>query len=361
MCFVFWKYRNILLKTSFCIFRLLGFVFLLMVLIFKESKSIEISCQFFNSEEHGLTCEVNRVTININDENKSLEVKLRHDSSRRLEEVKYLLFTDSLLESLTTDIFVKFQNVDRLGFDNCVVDVNDNKEFFREARRLKFLLITNSNVLRLTTDTFKYLENLREVVLNDNKIVTVKASAFENNPKLKKIHLSDNKIDNVDPRIFDILRLDFIDLRDNECTRSFVNNPRSNTEKLTSQLFRCFRNYEYLAPEPVIPRQTTTTRRPTIPPTRAKKSSRRSTTPKPYCEDSTYESNCDCSNLKNEIKRLKSLLQSQTSCNNNPYSTVPNNYPQQYHQTTGNNRPISERNPQFSTYTGGDNERITFG
>lgn len=236
------------LLIFFLIFRLSAVLLISLFSLATFTKAITLRCNYYSSEEYGATCEVNQVKIN----NENVNERLTIENPQYLKQVQYLLFTDSLLEGLPTYLFMAFPQVSRLGFDNSVVDINDNNDFFKYAGNVKQLLITNSDVLRITPNTFKYLNDLEELVLNFNSISKLKSNVFVYNPKLRRIHMTDNKVDSIEETFFNNLRLEFIDLRDNECTRSFVTNPK----RTSSPLYNCFSNFDddnrYPAPSPQI-------------------------------------------------------------------------------------------------------------
>lgn len=256
---------------------------------------MELFCKKYHSQEYGITCEINEVRITVNDENAQIELEERLSSPYRAVDAEYLLFTDSIIESIPRQLLAKFENIKTLGFDNCVVDINDNNSFFKNITPLKNLVILNSNIITVTKDTFKYLTNLEELVLNYNRITKLKASSFENNKKLKKLHLSDNKINSIEPKLFEDLRLDFVDLRDNDCAGSFITNPNSNSNDLT----KCFQKYESEIAEQ--PSATSTTRSPRTTTTREKGPSRTTTLPNPV-------STCSCADLESRIAFLEAKI-----------------------------------------------------
>lgn len=271
------------------------FMIPMLFLLFQQSRSLELFCKKYHSQEYGITCEFNEVNITVNDENAQIEIEERLSSPYRAVDAEYLLFTDSIIESIPRQLLAKFEKIKTLGFDNCVVDINDNKSFFKNIRPLKNLVILNSNILKVTKETFKYLTSIEELVLNYNRITKLTASSFENNKKLKKLHLSDNKINSIEPKLFEDLRLDFVDLRDNDCAGSFITNPNSNNNDLA----KCFRKYESEMAEQ--PSTTSTTRIPRT--TTSRQRSPPSTSTPPNQVDT-----CVCSDLESRIAFLEAKV-----------------------------------------------------
>lgn len=226
--------------------------------MFGQSLSLKLECTYFNSRTRGLTCEVQEVKIKIENFSDTVNVNEKYldpeyeeeekdftvpDEERSPEYVKYLLFTDSEIELLPKELFQVFTGVKALGFDNCIVNVVDNDDFFKTARNITELVITRANLFKITSETFKHLPNLEELLLNNNHISVLQKNFFDNNPKLKKLHLADNKIKSIDPYLFEKLKLEFIDLRSNDCARAYVKDPEIFSEKLSNELNRCFRNF----------------------------------------------------------------------------------------------------------------------
>ncbi|CAG9811335.1 unnamed protein product [Chironomus riparius] len=95
-------------------------------------------------------------------------------------------------------------------------------DWFKTLSKLEELAIVQSEILNLPKYVFTNLENLRKLSLRINKLTVIHLDSFASLVNLNYLDLSDNKIYSMDPDIFKLKKLRFVNFSNNFCRQNSV-------------------------------------------------------------------------------------------------------------------------------------------
>lgn len=254
-------------------------------------ETIHINCTFRALSQQRYQCELTRVLLTDDDENKNIVIGGQHLEGRSNEDVNQVsgfivnspffisqVFTTfpNILEVSFMDIGLRriqpgaFANSTNLRF----VDLRFNSDFttihanaFTGASSLWYLNLSPNGIETIHERAFEGLTSLAELYLDRNRIVHLPAHLFRTATLLRYVTFESNQIKNLDGRLFssspNIIELIFFDnqinsigrrfmdrflglrgfdMRENKCVNRFFFN--LSPEAIRPFLSNCFENYD---------------------------------------------------------------------------------------------------------------------
>jgi hypothetical protein len=199
------------------------------------------------SAEDGLVCEYKLVGLYYTCVLKN--VKVRENQNIRVfghhsliirddEDVSQVIFENSKLAEIPTDIFRKFENLKTLNVDSSNLK-KINK--IQNCQNLENFSAAQNKILKLEAKTFENCPNLKTINLSRNHIGKVPANLFGDGLKLKQLDLSNNAILSIQPGFLDNLKnLDVLNLKNNLCASGVFNLAGGNSFMIKMKLTPCF-------------------------------------------------------------------------------------------------------------------------
>ena len=166
--------------------------------------------------------------------------RLSKEDLKNLPNLKYLNLAKNKLSDIETDSFDSVPNLEELDLtENNLTEVDES--LFQRLRRLRSLYLGNNELRKLHPNTFLYLPSLQNISLEGNEIQEIDPHVFSQNPDIENIWLNDNNIKTLETKTFkDLKKLDFLDLRGNECVNKYFT--RKELPDLKYQLISCIKN-----------------------------------------------------------------------------------------------------------------------
>lgn len=166
--------------------------------------------------------------------------RLSKEDLNNLPNLKYLNLAKNKLSDIETDSFGDLPNLEELDLtDNNLEDIDESS--FQKLRKLRSIYLGNNGLRKLHPSTFSNLPSLQNVSLEGNKIQEIDPYIFSQNPDIENIWLNDNKIKTLEPKTFkDLRKLDFLDLRGNECVNQYFTGKE--LKDLKYQLISCIKD-----------------------------------------------------------------------------------------------------------------------
>lgn len=263
----------------------------------QEIFEVRITCQFENFTIYDFAnyaCIVRNLTFNFSNPFYYITVEGEHEEGRTNNDVHNLVFEDSDINQLPSNIFQVFPNIQAIGAsDSGITQITPND--FNFARRLAAIFVSNNQITRLTGTPFLFvftrisithlnfysnriemiannffnglenlrylslggnslttitpqmmapLGNLRQLLASFNQIETLSPRTFANNRYIHVIGLEFNNITALGPGIFDVLpSIVFIGLMGNECVDAeFEIDDELTLDVVNEELRGCFNN-----------------------------------------------------------------------------------------------------------------------
>jgi Leucine-rich repeat (LRR) protein len=195
-------------------------------------------CKFVRNSVYNYSCEVdNAVKVNSAD---VFDVN-DHLPNKTNDHVKMVTFTRSTVESLPTDIFKSFPNMEILDLIDCKVstwtrdnlknakrlkklwlDKNQIAEladnlFLGAASSLEVLILRENKIAKISDKTFTALVNLKNLDLDENSLTTISNEIFAPLKKIREINLRGNQLQNIGTTAFKYnVDLQFLNLANNQ-------------------------------------------------------------------------------------------------------------------------------------------------
>lgn len=112
------------------------------------------------------------------------------------ESLEELLLSTNTIEEIDVDAFVGLNNLKELFIlDNLIVSIPPGT--FRDLKRLEYLNVGYNKLTELSGELFFGLESLKEIYLFWNKFTTLEAESFKTLPKLQTLGFHSNPLEDV--------------------------------------------------------------------------------------------------------------------------------------------------------------------
>lgn len=136
------------------------------------------------------------------------------DMFKGLKSLAFINLSSNKLKEIHEETFSGLINliVVNLGF-NCLYSLPSNT--LKGLFKLEEIWLNGNEFRQLDRHIFSSLINLKKIYSNYNKITELDKYAFKNLVNLEEIHLKDNKIEKLDKNVFNLIKLDYIDIRNN--------------------------------------------------------------------------------------------------------------------------------------------------
>lgn len=135
------------------------------------------------------------------------------------ELVQYIVFRDSSLLTIPTELFQEFKNLQGLDLANQKIR-KILKNTFKNAKNLKDLKLAKNELREIFEFEFDGAQNLRKLFLENNKIEKLDPQCFQGLNKLEILDLQHNHLESLDPEIFkDLAKLRKLNLSGNQITQ----------------------------------------------------------------------------------------------------------------------------------------------
>jgi Leucine-rich repeat (LRR) protein len=172
-----------------------------------------LKCNYYQYEKN-YACQVFGEKI----QNEHEVVSFSGDHLRRKNDnsVSKLAFYQSTIQYIPTNLFSKFNNMQRFECEACYLKKIQRMDF-KNAGKLKTLRLRTGSIGKLQNETFYYCHDLESLNLQANMISEIELKAFKGLRHLKELHLQNNIIRSVTPGMFDdLINLSYLNLFNNK-------------------------------------------------------------------------------------------------------------------------------------------------
>lgn len=213
---------NILFEFAFSFLRLavIGLIVAMFSLIgammsyTTPTEPIYVHCYFLNTKEHGLSCDMEgHPILKYNMMNWPIQI---FGSQNIIDQVQSLKIFKADFEVMPETLLSMFVGLQRLEIHNTTLQ-SINRKMFNGAENLREIILTDNKIGFLDPNTFENLTELEVLNLEGNEIEFLSKNLFTNNRKLKFLDLSNNKINMIEESFGSNLKNVEIDLSDNKC------------------------------------------------------------------------------------------------------------------------------------------------
>ena len=183
-------------------------------------------CEYFQHDKFRYTCELKNV--NFNHLNTSFPITGDHLNGLRNIDVKAVIFTNSNITKIPSEIFGSFPLIETLIASQIGIERAD-EQMLEICGQLKYIDLSGNKISLIADDAFENCTSLTSINLSKNLIKTLPAKLFHKNLNLQSIKLDDNKIAAIDPCNnvirFQLRKLKNLSLRRNICVNNVYRHP----------------------------------------------------------------------------------------------------------------------------------------
>lgn len=159
------------------------------------------------------------------------------------DSVTLVWFVSPAMEFIPGQIFKEFRNVDTLRIFRSNFPILD-RNFFRHDsfKNLKYFECDYCLIRDIKEDAFQQLENLEELYLHYNNLVSLNSNMIRSNKRLRRINFDNNQIKRIEPTFFDSLKnLDHVSLDLNDCISKHYTKDKFHS--MRAELGSCYKNW----------------------------------------------------------------------------------------------------------------------
>jgi Leucine-rich repeat (LRR) protein len=157
------------------------------------------NCRFSGNIGEQYTCDATGVTyLQVND---GINLSGNHEGTRKDENVRRIVFSESQLVTIPASVFDKFVNLETFTARNVGMQ---RIELDRARCSVLFhLYLDNNRITRLENDVFRNCRaSLQEISLEANQIDFIGANVFRIMMWLRYVNLQNNRLTTIDPNLF---------------------------------------------------------------------------------------------------------------------------------------------------------------
>lgn len=157
------------------------------------------NCTSFNDKNHGFGCELRNVTH----DGGSFEISMmaKDNTDKTEEDVVWVQIRDSQLDNLSTGVFEKFVNMEKIMIISSKGFQKLESSYF--DKKIKLVLMKNTDLEVVGEKCFEGLNNLKTLSLNYNQVKRVHKRAFKDLVNMEKIEMVYNQIEFLDDDVFE--------------------------------------------------------------------------------------------------------------------------------------------------------------
>jgi Leucine-rich repeat (LRR) protein len=202
---------------------------------FDNSPNQEVYCNF-TSIGLNYVCYLQNVLLG---EGEKIFITGNHQPEKSDSDVSSVIFIESKLHGIPSEIFEKFENLKELNVESTGLEELNH---LGNCSFLESFKAPLNNIVKLSDETFKDCKNLRTVDLQSNKIEKLEKTVFKHNEKLWEVNLSRNVINGIEPCGFlgNQPELQSVNLLGNKCVDKNVDVANEKLEKI---LVNCYRSW----------------------------------------------------------------------------------------------------------------------
>jgi len=175
-------------------------------------------CAYYLHDEFGYICELRNIYYD--HMNTSFPITGRHLDGKSDSDVSAVIFTDSKLTKIPSEIARKFELIETLIAKQTGIDRVDEKTL-ENCGTLKHIDLSENKISALADEAFETCANLTSVKLSNNLLSSLPAKVFHQNLNLESIILDSNKIASIDPCNnairYQLKKLQLLSLNKNVC------------------------------------------------------------------------------------------------------------------------------------------------
>jgi Leucine-rich repeat (LRR) protein len=209
-------------------FRILLWIILWLSVGFVDliSSEINLNCYYFEYIEY-YACQVfGKSMLN---ESEEISFSGVHLSGKSDDSVTMLAFYETTMYYMPTNLFSKFNNIQKFHCDRCSVKKIE-KANFKQAGNLKNLKLPVGSIETLENDLFYFCDKLENIELQANHISKIEEKSLSGLRNLKSLFLNHNHIESLKKGTFDdLLSLEILALRNNKIENVVANLLEFNT------------------------------------------------------------------------------------------------------------------------------------
>lgn len=140
----------------------------------------------------------------------------RAEDNARSDQIRTVVFQESTLTYVPSQLFAKFTKVDRIYLNATGVESIDDDSFDR-AQNLKEMYLNHNNLEELAARTFSKAKSCHILDLSQNKLQYLDDGAFEGLSSVRKLLLDNNRVSTLSQDLFaPLIQLNHLDLSYNQ-------------------------------------------------------------------------------------------------------------------------------------------------
>lgn len=170
-------------------------IFSVLTICFHFNQGISLECEYrneyINDWKIQYTCIVKKFDVKNNEPSGSLNVYGNHLNTMDSENITQILGRNKNIEEFPSNLGKSFENLKCIRFALCNMWLVQ-RDHFAHMINLESLDLIGNKIEYLKSNTFDYVSNLREVILNNNRIEFVGESLLKPLVKIEKISFGGN-------------------------------------------------------------------------------------------------------------------------------------------------------------------------
>jgi hypothetical protein len=180
----------------------------------------EINCRFYLNPVNSYVCGFEGISLPAEAENATITIGGEHLSGKTNHDVNVMIFLDSEVPFIVTQVFEDFPNLNSLELSNSGLIQIQTNAFRNVPYNLRFLTIDRCNLPTIPANSFLGLSTLRFLSIVRSGVETIHPNAFTGLNMVDTLSLRDNRIQELPPRVFrNLRRLRFLFLFGNQLER----------------------------------------------------------------------------------------------------------------------------------------------